>query len=722
MPVPATIRNAYLAQGMALAALTAFALLYTFADAHMGSAFIFQAPALAAAFVGCLWSLRFSIRAALTVPWRVIIPIWILVALELNVPAFYTWFLLGKPTLNELGVWSASFCSLGLPVFVPCVTIAGVAIAVVLRFRAKLRYPLAIAAILLAPLALYICPTALYLMCLTASNRVDGPGVAWHGIVIEYTPGFYKTSLDRFLVWTPGEPFSEWHSEACRKGFLPNSRLIEVMLTGNSDYDIVVAFEFLRVHDEVALLDFCTKYSTKRLSGDNGYGADALIGHFLAQKGSPKEWREFFRASEWPLYLRQAFLHQLVMRPDGMAFLENDVFHQTQFDDDVIDALALRGDGFEWNSNVSNSKFLYTEWAALRAAKDSRSKVKPLYTLYTTCAESDPRLRRTAVFVISAALGFPRKRTPLPNDETAPTKDELDEAGELRRRVMLLLRGQDLVDALHANEELAGMAWNWLVDAYPQQSVEVARQIGEGSLRFRPQLDAVAGDYFGRHGSPENIRVMLLQPKDRTFSFLKLMLRGIGAEHRHELLPDIKDLWHTSSYLGDDVLLPMYELFDSEEAAQHFKILLDGDTEQQLRAARGYVHIADANVRVEIARLLSAHPDIRVRRTAWIHLPEVLAPAALLKTAEAKPSIEFLLETLSNGDIVARRGAVRALSVIFNLSSSATRDPRGALTEKPVVDGGDPVREQHAEHDELEFARRQAQQWLNKLQADSEKQ
>ncbi len=718
MSGPASIRNAYIAQGAALAALgVAFVLDHLASRA--GDLFFFQAPAAAAAMVLCLWSLKLSITAALTQPWRHPIVIWILVALELNAPAVWIWSMLLHSRNFALGVWVQNICGVGLPGWAPVFTLAGILIVLLLKFRARLRHPKLLAAVVLAPLIGFVLPCLLYLLSvLTWDNSTSLP----QELIVKYTFDCYKTSVDRFAAFA--QPSNFCHEQLCANGALPVERLEEVILTDPFYYPALQAWWYLRSHEPRDAASLCVDFALGRVVRLDSNAPASEMGRFLALEGNDAELRVVVRELErcTPVF-RQYFLAAIGTRSSAVALLKNEVFDHSRFDRDVIDALAgrVQHDGdLPYSYDLVSGGFV--AWADLLDAKDDTDRVPPLYSLYTDSSSTEVGTRRLALFVLGVTQKFPRSHTPLPNDPVPATQAELDEAAQSRQLILNRVTGPLLLKALAGRTDVSNLAWRWLTESYPEHAVAVAKQIGDGSVRFRPQLDALAGDYMGQHGPADEIRVLLAKSKSLTFAYLTNMLHAIGTAHRHELLPDLETLSHTASYLGNDILIPLYGVYDTEEAGQHFRMLLNGDTEQKLRCARGYVHIADPALRLSFAQQLSEHPDVRVRRTAWVSLVNVLHPAELSKPQPVLPWIKFLLSLLSNGDIVARRCAVRALGRVFEIRPEHTRDPRAAhpvTSQEDVLVGDDPLPEQQGEHDDLEAVRLEAQHWIQKVEPEA---
>ena len=534
--------------------------------------------------------------------------------------------------------------------------------------------------------------------------------------------GVYKSLVDRIASSSKATFYS--HVQLCRHGELPDARLKEIILTDPDGAVASIAFYVMRTRDMRGATAFCTNYALRPPIDPSAATPLDDLGKYLALEGTESELHSVIRELErCPPRFREHFLATLRVRSEGRTILQNEVFEHSRFDADVIDTLAGRvsdGEVHGYSGYPFSSSFV--AWSDWLLAKDERDKIIPLYSLYRDCSVADMHARRLAVFVLSATEKFPRSHTPLPNDPAETTQAELDEAAQSRQLILKRVTGPLLLKALGGRTEVSNLAWRWLTESYPEHAVAVAKQIGDGSVRFRPQLDALAGDYMGQHGPADEIRVLLAKSKSLTFAYLTNMLHAIGAAHRHELLPDLETLSHTASYLGNDILIPLYGVYDTEEAGQHFRMLLNGDTEQKLRCARGYAYIADPALRLAFAQQLSEHPDIRVRRTAWVSVVNVLRPAELSKPQPVLPWIKFLLSLLSNGDIVARRCAVRALGRVFEIRPEHTRDPRAAhpvTSQEDVLNGDDPLPEQQGEHDDLEAVRLEAQNWIQKVEPEA---
>ena len=411
MSGPASIRNAYIAQGVALAALAVVLVLNNIGTTS-GDLFFFQAPAAAAAFVLCLWSLKLSITAALTQPWRHPVVIWILVALELNAPAVWLWLVLVRPRNVGLGVWGQNLCGIGLPALAPVLTVAGIIIALVLKFRARLRFPKLTAALLLTPLFGFVLPCALYLQGVLTW---DGAPILPQQWIVKYTPGIYKTAVDRAVAWV--QPSNYCHVYLCRFGELPNQRLKDIILTDPSNSPPWIAFRSLHDRNVRTATALCVEFALRRTVSAGGNTPEDDMGNFLAREGSDAELRAVTRGLELcPPVFRRHFLAAVPSRNLAVEVLKNEVFEHARFDDDVIKTLAGRepsGDGMSYSGGIVAGGFV--PWADLLEAKDNNERVPPLYSLYTDCASSDAATRRTAVFVLAVTLKFPRTHTPLPN-------------------------------------------------------------------------------------------------------------------------------------------------------------------------------------------------------------------------------------------------------------------------------------------------------------------
>jgi hypothetical protein len=716
----ATIRNAYIAQGFASLGLLVFAIIYIFADD--GPVFVFQVPALAAAFVMCIWSLTLSVRSvAITGKWQPALLVWILVAFELNVPAAYTWKLLSNYN-NGIQMWTTIFCAIALPVIAPVLTIAGVLLILAVRRRSRIIDVIAV--ITFGTVFFLVAPLALYIMSSVTITQQPKNAAAWHRLVVEVFPNRMKTCADQLCTneshrmtekWS--NPIRRaWRISLCRDGMLPASHLID-NITHDDLYLRQLSFDCLRIKDKQEALNFSLDVGLGNEHVPEDSPSDALtssIGYFLAREGDEIQLHNLLKHFDrCPLKFKAPFLIAIANRSTGIKILEYEVIRMKQRDQACIGALA---DALE-KSGVKGA--IYRQWSALRSSTDDLTRIAPLYFLKEKCEDKIPFIRRAAMLALSDSLSVDLNNTPLPDESAAEAKPELDEAAAMRVRICKLFPGPKLLEALKSDGDVPLIAWKWLVEQYPKQAIGVAEQIGHGSVRFKPQLDAEAAEYLGRKGTPEQIRALLVDPKQMTYAFLTNMLKGIGAGHRREFISDLKQLARTADYLRDDVAMPLYQLFDTEEATREFRLLLEGDTEQRQRAARGFPYIEDAALRLQIATQLSEHPDLRIRRMAWGNLGGAVRVEDL-KTPANREWVEFLLELLKNGDVSARRASVHALAALFSVKLNATRDARDGRAWNDI-DFEKPLLEQPGEHDELESVRLKARQWLEKYDAETEK-
>ena len=554
-----TIPNAYIAQGFALAGAVVFALLYTFADAT-GTAYVFQVPALAAAFVVCLWSLLLSIRAvAITGKWWPSVIVWILVACELNVPAAYTWILLLNSSSSHIGVWTTGFCNIGLPVFAPLGTVIGLAFAVTI-YRYSRRRAIVAAIIILINLVI-VAPVAFYGMAVNTLSQQPFSVAAWNQTVVEYSPNCMKNWLDRYCFEPTNQLLYHQHATMCEFGYLPRSRLYEIILNEN-EYVGGVAFGFLTLHDPAGALEISEKIGRAELKfrSDRSVQFDGMerIGRYFGANADCARLRSLFSdLNRAPFWFKRSFLDSLSFRPDGHRILEEAITH-TGYNRDsyYINALAV---SFLVPDHAKCD--VYDAWQKLwRSATNEDERMRPLFTLDEKSRHKDVRVRRAAVFVLADTLKITLEHTPFPDDESPETAAEAAEAASVREQLHKLIPGQKLVEALKGEGDVPLIAWQWLVERYPTQAIGVAGQIAKGAVRFHPQLDADAALYFGRKAPAEQIRALLKDPKSLTYTFLTNLLNGIGAERRPEFIPDLKALSEALKYLHDDIAAPLYQL------------------------------------------------------------------------------------------------------------------------------------------------------------------